>query len=42
MLRRQLAMGIYYIRVRGYRSTSTGPYTLFVRTATEPGSTSAH
>ena len=37
MLRRQLAMGIYYIKVIGYRSTSTGPYTLFVRTATEPG-----
>ena len=37
MLRRQLAMGTYYIKVIGYRSTSTGPYTLFVRTATEPG-----
>ena len=37
MLRRQLAMGTYYIRVTGYRSTSTGPYTLFVRIATEPG-----
>ena len=41
MLRSQLAMGIYYIKVTGYRSDDTGPYTLFVRTATEPGSTSA-
>ena len=45
MLRRQLAMGAYYIKVRGYVSgatgPATGPYTLFVRTATEPGSTSA-
>ena len=41
MLRRQLAMGTYYIRVTGFQSDDTGPYTLFVRTATEPGSTLA-
>ena len=41
MLRRELAMGTYYIKVTGYQSDDTGPYTLFVRTATEPGSTLA-
>ena len=41
MLRRQLAMGTYYIKVTGYNADDTGPYTLFVRTATEPGSTLA-
>ena len=41
MLRSQLAMGTYYIKVTGYRSDDTGPYTLFVRTATEPASTLA-
>ncbi len=41
MLRRRLEARTYYIKVRGYLDDDTGPYTLFVRTATEPGSTSA-
>ena len=41
MLRRRLEARTYYIKVRGYLQDDTGPYTLFVRTATEPGSTSA-
>ena len=41
MFRRQLAAGTYYIRVRGFGTFDIGPYTLHVRTATEPGSTTA-
>ena len=41
MLRRTLPAGTYYIRVRGYGSRHIGPYTLHVRTAAEPGSTTA-
>ena len=38
MVRRELGVGTYYIRVRSYVSDDVGPYTLFVRTATDPGS----
>ena len=38
MVRRELGVGTYYIRVRSYVSDDIGPYTLFVRTATDPGS----
>ena len=38
MLRRELGMGTYYVRVTSYDEDDTGPYTLFVRTATDPGS----
>ena len=41
MFRQQLQPGTYYITVRGAAAADTGPYTLHVRTATEPGSTSA-
>ncbi|MYK87998.1 MAG: S8 family serine peptidase, partial [Acidobacteria bacterium] len=41
MLRRSLAAGTYYIRVDGFSAADVGPYTLHVRTATEPGSTTA-
>ena len=41
MFRRQLAEGTYYIRVNGFGKLAVGPYTLHVRTATEPGSTVA-
>ncbi len=41
MLRDELAAGTYYIRVTGFETHDTGPYTLFVRTATEPGSSLA-
>ena len=39
MFRRQLDAGTYYIRVWGFGELEVGPYTLHVRTATEPGST---
>ena len=38
LVRRELGVGTYYIRVRSYVSDDVGPYTLFVRTATDPGS----
>ena len=41
ILRRTLRAGTYYIRVQGYGSRHIGPYTLHVRTAAEPGSTTA-
>ena len=41
MLRRTLLAGTYYIRVQGFASRHIGPYTLHVRTAAEPGSTTA-
>ena len=41
MLRRSLAAGTYYIRVNGFSAGDTGPYTLHVRTAAEPGGTTA-
>ncbi len=41
MLRRSLAAGTYYIRVNGFSTVDTGPYTLHVRTAAEPGGTAA-
>ena len=41
MLRRSLGAGTYYIKVSGDGATDTGPYTLHVRTAAEPGSTTA-
>ena len=41
MFRRQLAEGTYYIRVNGFGKLAVGPYTLHIRTATEPGSTVA-
>ena len=41
MLRRSLAAGTYYIRVNGYDPLDVGPYTLHVRTAAEPGNTTA-
>ena len=41
MFRRQLDAGTYYIRVWGFGELEVGPYTLHVRTATEPGSTAA-
>ena len=41
MFRRSLAAGTYYIKVISYDPQGTGPYTLHVRTAAEPGATSA-
>ncbi len=41
MLRRSLGAGTYYIKVSGDGATDTGPYTLHVRAAAEPGSTTA-
>ncbi len=41
MLRRTLRAGTYYIRVQGYGSRHIGPYTLHLRTAADPGSTTA-
>ena len=41
MFRRQLQAGTYYIGVTGFFADDIGPYTLHVRTATEPGSTTA-
>ncbi len=41
MFRRSLAAGTYYIRVNGFFTEDVGPYTLHVRTATEPGATTA-
>ena len=41
MFRRQLQAGTYYIGVTGYYYDDVAPYTLHVRTATEPGSTTA-
>ena len=41
MFRRSLPMGTYYIGVTGLSAEDIGPYTLHVRTATEPGETTA-
>ena len=42
LIQRQLEAGIYYIRVGGYFSPyARGPYTLYVQTMTEPGSSIA-
>ena len=41
IFRRSLAAGTYYIRVNGFFTRDVGPYTLHVRTATEPGATTA-
>ena len=42
LIQRELEAGIYYIRVGGYFSPyARGPYTLYVQTMTEPGSSIA-
>ncbi len=41
MVRRELDVGTYYIRVTSFSGDDTGPYTLFVRTVTDPGSSTA-
>ena len=41
IFRRSLGAGTYYIKITGDRAIDTGPYTLNVRTAVEPGSTTA-
>ena len=40
-LRYEAQPGTYYVRVRGSYYVHDGPYTLFIRTAAEPGSTAA-
>ena len=39
LIRRKLAAGTYYVKVRAYSADDTGPYFFHVDTVTEPGST---
>ena len=41
IFRRSLSAGTYYIKISGDVTSDTGPYTLHVRTAVEPGNTTA-
>ena len=37
LIRESLNAGVYYVRVRSYRSSSDGPYTVYATAITEPG-----
>ena len=41
LFREELAAGTYHVRVSGFETLDTGPYSLHLRTATEPGNTAA-